>query len=602
MSTLGQRARLVLHTLPHLRWEQIVYRPLRVAQFRAYAAVPQLAARWHALPETAPEPAADIGELFRQIFDTQFAHLHRPPGEVQAQLEDLLADRFTFLNHTLTLPAPDWNERYVGHLWNYQLHYFSRTVAAARAQRAGRAAEWQSCQQQIESWIAQARIGVSDGWDAYPTSLRVVNWIYAWTLLSEALPDRDFLRRWRTSIYQQLDFLSKHLELHLLANHLLENAKALVIGGLFFADDERGRQWLAEGEHLLWREFDEQVLSDGGHYERSPMYHALALAGFLECFALLRAFRMKRGVAWTMPTSEIVRRLRAMTRFLEAMTYPDGRLALFNDAANTEDARPLPLIEAAARIVGEDAVFHQPVFPETGYYCWFSRDGSERIIVDAGPPSVDYNAAHAHCDLLSYELWLAGRPFIVDSGVHGYGGDRFREYARSTRAHNTVMFDGQEQSELWGTFRLARRAAMLGVEVSGEAQQWSFEGACQPYFDRRLIHRRRILRMTNGEWVIEDTAREGRARRAESFIHLHPDISARRLKPDSLTIACQSGDAVFIIEPFGVTGVEIVSGAAAPVQGWRFPEFGVAQPAPTICFTYEVEEGRSFGYRIRPAR
>ncbi|HWQ35561.1 MAG TPA: alginate lyase family protein [Blastocatellia bacterium] len=603
MSSLSQRARLVLHTLPHLRWEQIVYRPLRVAQFRAYAAVPQLAARWHTLPEAAPETAAGVSETFRLVFARQFAHYTRPLSECDEMFRDLRAGRFTFLNRTLTIAAPDWNERYESHLWNYQLHYFNCVIPAARALRErGETDVWQFCQQHIESWIAQARIGVSDGWDAYPTSLRVVNWIYAYALLSDCLPDGAFLQKWRTSIYQQLDFLSSHLELHLLANHLLENAKALVIGGLLFADDERGREWLEEGERLLWREFDEQVLPDGGHYERSPMYHALALAGFLECFALLRAFRIKRGLAWTAPTAEIVRRLRAMTRFLEAMTWPDGTLALFNDAANTEEARPLPIIEAAARIVGEEPVFHQPVFPETGYYCWFSRDGSERIVVDAGPPSVDYNAAHAHCDLLSYELWLDGRPFIVDSGVHGYGGDRFREYARSTRAHNTVMFDGQEQSELWGTFRLARRAEMLGVEVSGEAQRWSFEGSCQPYFDRRLIHRRRILRMTNGEWIIEDTMREGRASRAESFIHLHPDISARRCSPDSLAIECQSGDAVFVVEPFGATGVEIVSGSEAPVQGWRFPEFGVAQPAPTICFTYQIEEGRSFGYRISPAR
>jgi uncharacterized heparinase superfamily protein len=598
LSSLSQRARLVLHTLPHLRWEQIVYRPLRVAQFRAYAAMPQLAARWHTLPAAAPAAAAGVSEIFRLVFARQFAHHTRPLGEYDEMFRDLRAGRFTFLNRTLTIAAPDWNQRYESHLWNYQLHYFNCVVPAARARRERSETDvWQFCQQQIESWMAQARIGVSDGWDAYPTSLRVVNWIYAYTLLNDCLPDEAFLQKWRTSIYQQLDFLSSHLELHLLANHLLENAKALVIGGLLFADDERGRKWLEEGERLLWREFAEQVLPDGGHYERSPMYHALALAGFLECFALLKAFRTKRGLAWSVPASEIVTRLRAMTRFLEAMTWPDGTLALFNDAANTEAARPLPIIEAAARIVGEETLFQPPVFPETGYYCWSSR--RERIIVDAGPPSVDYNAAHAHCDLLSYELWLDGRPFITDSGVHGYGGDRFREYARSTRAHNTVMFDGQEQSELWGTFRLARRAELLGVEVSGDEQKWSFEGACQPYFDKRLIHRRRILRMSSGEWVIEDTMCEGRAARAASFIHLHPEVKAKRAD-HSFTVECQSGESTFIIEPFGATGVAIVSGSEAPTQGWYFPEFGVAQPAQTICFEYQLEEGHSFGYRISP--
>lgn len=599
MSLITRQARLVFHTLPHLRWEQLVYRPLRVAQFRAYAAMPQLAARWHALPD-APPPADGISDTIRQVFAQELAHLNRPLAESEKLFSELRAGRFTYLNHTLTISQPDWNERYVGHLWNYQLHYFKYLVPAARAcYERGDVELWKLCQRHIEGWITEARIGVSDGWDAYPTSLRVVNWIYAYALVADSLPDRAFVERWRASIYQQLDFLSRHLELHLLANHLLENAKAMVIGGLFFADDAGGRKWLADGERLLWRELDEQALSDGGHYERSPMYHALALAAFLECFALLRAFRIRRGITWEVSSSAIMQRLRAMRRFLQAMTYPDGSLALFNDSANTEEAKPLPLIETARRIVGADADPSQPVFPETGYYCWFSAAGDERLIVDAGPPSVDYNAAHAHCDLMSYELWLAGRPFIVDSGVHGYGGDPFREYARSTRAHNTVVFDGREQSELWGTFRLARRAELLGVKVSSDEQTWNFAGTYQPYFNKRLIHERRFERFANGQWVIEDTLRQAEAERATSFIHLHPDVQARQR--DGCAIECRNGASKVIIEAFGAASVEIVAGALSPVQGWYFPEFGVACPSQTICFEYHVQPGLSFGYKISPA-
>jgi uncharacterized heparinase superfamily protein len=586
--------RLLFHTLAPLRWEQFVYRPLRVAQFRAYRTFSFLASRWQQTNTRGTPAASSFSATIRTVFENTFIHLH-----AESDWKMLRHNRFTFLNRTLELPDIDWNRRYESHLWNYQFHYFHHTLGAANAlRRRGDAAPMQHNQRLIESWIAGAKIGYSDGWDAYPISLRVVNWIYAYALVSKAYDDRAFLQRWRTSIYQQLAFLHEHLEFHLLANHLLKNAKALVIGGLFFADDPRGQQWLATGERLLWREFEEQVLADGGHYERSPMYHALCFADFLECFALLREFKAQRGIAWE--PQAYVTKLQAMGQFLAAMTYADGTLALFNDSGNSEEAHPLPLLETARRILDLDLQLLPASFPDTGYYQWRSADGQEQMIVDAGPPAVTYNLAHAHCDLLSYELRLDGQTFIVDSGVHGYGGDKFREYCRSTRAHNTVMFDGREQSEVWGTFRMGRTAKLLRVEVNqvnNKEQAWDLRGAYHPYYERALKHERRLQRLQNGEWRIEDRAIDGKVEWAQSFIHLHPNVTIK--KNNNLSVECHLGRRTVLIEPFAATTVEIIRGQEAPLQGWYFPDFGIAQPSPTICFSYLVKEGIPFGYSIK---
>lgn len=579
---------LLLRTLRHLRWEQLVYRPLRVAQYRFYRAFPRAGMRWTNPNAAAPDVPAETINTFREVIKKSFAHLNEPLERYDQRLLDLAEGRFTFLNRTLTIDHIDWNQRYESHLWNYQLHYFDFTVWCARALvERGDERVWRSCQSLIESWIGQARVGRSDGWDAYPISQRVVNGIYAYALVADACGDQRFLERWRSSMYRQLDFLSHHLEFHLLANHLLKNVKALVIGGLFFCHE----RWLAAGERLLWREFEEQVLEDGGHYERSPMYHAQALSDFLECYALLNAFNRA-------PSDRVVEsRLRAMARFLEAMTYRDGSLALFNDSANTEVTAPLAILTAAAKIVGRDEERFAQAFPETGYYIWCSPDESEKIVVDAGPPAVDYNPAHAHCDLLSFELWLDGEPFIVDSGVHGYGGDRFREYCRSTRAHNTVMFDGREQSEVWGVFRMARRAELLGVEANSDEQTWSFWGAYSPFYDSGLTHERNIRREADGNWVISDVTLGRSVKRAESFIHLHPNVSAK--KAGDLAVECRLKSLTVLIEPFAAEEADVFVGAKSPIQGWYFPDFGVAQPSSTIRFGYPVKLGEAFGYRIR---
>ncbi|MGH9768649.1 MAG: heparinase II/III family protein [Blastocatellia bacterium] len=575
-----------------MRWEQLAYRPLRVAQHRFYRAFPRFASQWTDANGNAPIVPEKTIRTFRAVFEKSFAHLNTSLEEYDQRLADLAERRFTFLNRTLTLDPMDWNRRYESHLWNYQLHYFNFAVPCARAlvERDDRRA-WRSCQALIESWIEQARVGCSDGWDAYPVSLRVVNWIYAYALVADVRDDRRFLERWRTSIHRQLDFLFRRLEFHLLANHLLKNLKALLIGGLFFHREN----WLLTGGLLLMRELKEQVLDDGGHFERSPMYHAQTLADLLECQALLGAFD-------TPPLDEkdAESKLRSMAGFLEAMSYSDGRLALFNDSANAEETRPQPILETAKRVCRYRQDQAARVFPQTGYYLWCSRDGREKIIVDAGPPSVDYNTAHAHCDLLSYELWLDGGPFIVDSGVHGYGGDRFREYCRSTRAHNTVMFDGREQSEVWSVFRMARRAKVIEAAARGDERQFDFRGSFERY-DKAVIHERGIRRAADGEWVVTDVARKGNVAVASSFIHLHPDVDAR--SAGGGMIECMSGSRKMLIEPFaaedGEIGAKIITGAESPAQGWRFPDFGIAQPSATIRFDYRIKGDKEFGYRIK---
>jgi uncharacterized heparinase superfamily protein len=578
---------LLLRTIRNLRKEQIAFRPLRVAQFRLYRTFPILTSSWRDVTTPVPEIAPQTIEKIRSVFESSFAHLNLPLEEYDQRLRDMLDGRFTFLNRTLILNPIDWNRRYDSHLWSYHLHYFSYAVWCARAfVEQGNRRAMQVCQSLIESWIEQARIGHSDGWDPYPTSLRAVNWIYAYSLVAARLEDRSFLQIWRASIYRQLDFIKRHIEFQHLANHLLKNAKALVIGGLFFNQEE----WLAKGERILWREFEEQVLADGGHYERSPMYHAQVMGDLLECYALLRSFdRITQ-------TKAIEEKLGAMARFLDAMSYPDGTLALFNDSANSEETSPLPILETATRVVSINE--KRACFPQTGYYWWLSRDGQEKIIVDAGPPSVCYNPAHAHCDVFSYEMWLGGRPFIVDSGVHGYGGDHFREYCRSTRAHNTVMFDGREQSEVWGTFRMGRRAELMSAEVTDGEKTWSFSGEYRPYYNPRQVHQRQISRRASGEWVFEDRLRSGNAERAMSFIHLHPCIQAEVITKKGLVIECTAGQMKATIEPHGAENVRIFKGDAFPIQGWYCPDFGVAKPNAAICIYYDVKRGEPFGYKI----
>jgi hypothetical protein len=156
---------------------------------------------------------------------------------------------------------------------------------------------------------------------------------------------------------------------------------------------------------------------------------------------------------------------------------------------------------------------------------------------------------------------------------------------------------------------MARRAELIGVEVESNEDVWSFRGAYRPYYDRGLTHERSVVRKANGDWVITDVASGGSPTRAQSFIHLHPRVSAKTSEqvsakaPDdeSLAVECASGSLLVRIEPFGADGVSVIEASERPdkaEQSWYFPDFGVACPARTICFNFNVKKGKAFGYRI----
>jgi uncharacterized heparinase superfamily protein len=135
--------------------------------------------------------------------------------------------------------------------------------------------------------------------------------------------------------------------------------------------------------------------------------------------------------------------------------------------------------------------------------------------------------------MFSYELTVDGKPLIVDSGVFEYEAGQWRDWFRSTRAHNTVEIAGENQSEVWGSFRVARRARPRNVVWRSTADASVIQGEHDGYTRLRpsAIHRRTIAHLRGVAIVVIDEVTGSGATRAESRIHLHPDaqLSTTRL-------------------------------------------------------------------------
>ena len=338
--------------------------------------------------------------------------------------------------------APDWIRPDWPRLWLYNAHYFDDLVARESCARN----EWH--RQLIARWINENLPGESVGWEPYPTSLRIVNWL-KWLLIGNA-PVPGML----DSLVVQVRWLRGRMERHLQGNHLWANSKALVFAGACF-EGEEADGWLRQGLSHMKRELREQVLPDGGHFERSPMYHSILTEDLLDLVQLARIGEVIDPVVVSQ-WREIASR---MLDWAATMAHPDGDVSFFNDAA-FGIAPNLPALQAYAAAVGVvrptiDVISSLRLLQASGYARLES--GSAVLLADVAPVGPDHLPGHAHADTLSFELSISGRRVLVNGGTSTYeiGPERLRQ--RGTAAHNTVVVDGQDSSEVWSAFRVGQR-------------------------------------------------------------------------------------------------------------------------------------------------
>ena len=412
-----------MHTVPRRAWRRIE---------RAAERLPV------ADPRSAP-----LGRIAGHILRLQQA-VHG------AHLEGIASGRFTLLGRTVCfrgLHAVAWR-RDLGEgnnaLWRMTLSYFG---FAPPLMASGEEQALQTVAALVRSLERQnsfAAAGVfRDVWNPYSASHRLINLLVGLHWFERnAPPDSDSAERdgARATLLRHIAlcaaFVAHNLERDLRYNHLLKDYVALLVYACGVGRLPPAWRFL---DTRLADCVESQVLADGGHAERSPMYHALSI---VDLMVLADA-----GVLDRAASSRIERCLARMRRALAAMAHPDGDIALFNDSWLGE---ALP-----AQLLANGSAAERQVLADTGYVQL--RSGADAVIFDCGACGPDDNPAHAHADFLALELSVAGRRFLVDFGVPTYSSGRLRDAARSAASHNGPRFADFEPLEYWLSFRVGRR-------------------------------------------------------------------------------------------------------------------------------------------------
>lgn len=485
---------------------------------------------------------------------------------------------------------------------------------------------------QMLDWIEQNPVGTGINWQSsLEISIRALSWL--WTICF--VVDADSLTEKAakcicSSLVEQMRHVYHYPSIYSSPNtHLIGEAAVLFItghllSGTTLAEDGEAARWRDFGFETLTREIEHQVLEDGTHCELSAYYHCYAADFFLQAMLLVRGSRFDfPKESWSA--------IEKMLEFVMSISSPDGTIPQLGD---DDGGRTLALDQRNYRsyldglsigsVVFGRADFKRQArrFHEEAYWllgrgewlAWLkvpSTAPSERgrtfsdagyIVQRSGWESTDSHlvfdcgglglptGGHGHADALSVVMSANGRPTLVDPGTLLYNGaPEWRNFFRSTRAHNTVVVDGQDQSQTGGTFQWQSRATTRQCRqfASGnleyvEAEHYGYERLTQP-----VTHKRRVLYSHPGYWVIVDELTGQGTHNFDFLYHFSPYVGLAVSAPSGAPVQVYGDDVQLFLDARTALNARFVVGEEAPIQGWMSPQYGAIRPAQALCASVE---------------
>ena len=461
----------------------------------------------------------------------------------------------------------------------------------------------------LDSWMDANPPKLGINWaSSLEVAFRSMSWLWAFQFFksSKTLKPETLKRAWKF-LYLNARHLESYLSTYFSPNtHLTGEALGLFFLGTLLPDFKEAKRWQDLGYGILIEQLATHVRRDGVYFEQTSYYHRYTTDFYLQFLLLARAnhFDLPRQVEES---------LVLLLDHLMYLTRPDGTTPLFGDDDGGRltmlDDRPandfrstlaigavvlnrgdykfvadgaaeslLWLLGAAGWERFESLEAKQPketskAFREGGYFVM--RDGWTReanyLLFDCGPHG-SLACGHAHADALAIDVAARGQTSLVDPGTYTYtGAKEFRDWFRSSHAHNTVTLDGASSSApagafSWNTIAQCSLRQWISEEhydfVSGEHD--GFKHLQSP---ATVI--RAILFVKHGYWVVQDTLLSSDGHQAD--VRFHFDLAEEN--GSSLNIQC-FGNGQFVEE-----------------EGWVSHCYGQKEPAKVLRFNGVLQGG-----------
>lgn len=433
-------------------------------------------------------------------------------------------------------------------VWEPNRHH--QLVVLGRAFRAtGKRKYALAVIEQLLSWIDQNPVGVGMNWKSpMELSIRLINWVWAYDLIYESglfKGEAGYILQ-KYILYHLNEVTRKYSKGSSANNHLIGEAAGVYIATSYFHTLPNADEWKFQSKQILIDEIINQTYADGCGRE-----HAFGYQFFILQFFLLSGMVGKKcnddfpPAYWD--------RIETMMEFLHLLSQ-GGRIPNIGDSDDgyvldlgnqPQDIQSLLCIgaiifehkgfksaaggfkEVGFWLFGEkgrqqfdglhqdnvESPLRSRAFPESGYYllqCGGRNpdDDTVSLFMDCAELGYGPIAAHGHADALSVVVRVNGIDILTDPGTYDYFTyPEWREYFRSTRAHNTVQVDGVDQSEMGGAFIWGKKANARCLKWDPTENGAVITGEHDGYarLEDPVVHRRTVeLDGNNGSIRIKD--------------------------------------------------------------------------------------------------
>jgi len=420
--------------------------------------------------------------------------------------------------------AADWGQAGGSPAWRAAAHGFAwlrdlRALGSDSARLRGRAL--------TADWLALPVEGLAEAPEV--AGARLSAWLGHWDFLAATAEDG-----FRRQFMQRLAQDARGVVASLPAEAAHRGALVALKGGMAASVALEEETWLARCVRFLPQELERQFHPDGGHVERSPAQHLLAIQDLIEIRNLLHG----TGVDAPPQLATVLDRAAPALRLLR---HADGGLALFN-GTREEAAAIIDLVLTQSQSRGRAPA----ALPHTG----FQRLAASRTLVicdcgappaarrDAGPGGLPRGADRfAHAGTLAFEMSVGRDRLIVNCGAAPAAEPAWRDALRGTAAHSTLVLADTHSSELRPE-GLGRRVETVEADrQDSNGAQW-LEAAHDGWLRQfGLRHRRRLYLSESGDDLRgEDLLEADREVPAPGFVvrfHLHPTVVASLQQSES---------------------------------------------------------------------
>jgi len=484
---------------------------------------------------------------------------------------------------------------------------------------------------QLLSWIKDNPFKMGINWTQnLIVAQRIISWIFAFNLFLHSTHFNErILVEFLKSLLLHGRYIPPHFEFAPKAsNHLIGNVCGLFMLGFMFPEFKEAKKWRETSLNILYEQVAKQIYNDGVDYEQSTSYHRYVVE-----FCLIPI--MLCLINKTQLSNGFMKKIEKMLEFIMHILKPDGYVHPISDAdgarvfnfnnAHINDHRSYLALGALIfnrgdfkeiagdnfeeilwffgtegfqkyqKIKGLLPKQHSKPFYDGGYFIMRSGWGKDslHLFFDCGHIGMgDWNdenyATHGHSDLLNFGLYAYGETFITDIGSYTYtGSKKWHDYFRSSKGHNVIIIDDEDQSILTTTWAIKNRAKPLHAKWFSSPSFDYVTGAHNGY--RRLqypvIHCRKILFIKHKYWIIIDDIEGVGEHTIDSYFHFFPNL---KVNLDFKTKICQIEGikASLCIYPVFLTEAEgkVIEGLTEPIEGWYSYDYGHKEPAPILKY------------------